>query len=351
MTLMDQIRNDPRRRNLAVLAAIALVSLILAGLALTYQGTKDGAQSRQEIMFPGLGDRIHNIARIHIVSRQYGAFDMVFDPRIGWVLLQHGNYPASFEQMRSTVVGLTNLQTIAAKTARPEWYGFIGVDAPPKGSGTLIQLLDDKNNVLAALIMGKETDIGDPGGSIGLYVRKPDEAQSWLARSVFEPKSNPADWLDKNILTVDPSQIVEADINPVSGPAFVIKRAGPAGFAIADLPKGREEAYPGAAAAVAAAITGFDFEDVKTADAFDFTNAPRFVTRTVDGLTVTVRTVPEAGAFWATIYAEGDNPRAAAEARAIDAHSDGWAYKLPTFKGQLFMITLESLLKPLAAKK
>ena len=53
----------------------------------------------------------------------------------------------------------------------------------------------------------------------------------------------------------------------------------------------------------------------------------------------------------ATVYAEGDNPRAQAEARAIDAHTDGWAYKLPTYKAQLFMITLDSLLKPLAANK
>jgi hypothetical protein len=352
MPIIEQIRQDPRRRNLAVLAAIAALGIILAMITLVHQSAETGEQSRQETLFPNLTDRIHQIARIHIESHQYGAFDMAFDPRIGWVMPQHGNYPASFEQMRATVVGLTGLQTIAPKTARTDWYGYIGVDAPPKGSGTLIQLLDDKGMILAALIMGKETDIGDPSGAIGLYVRKPGDAQSWLARSVFEPKNNPSDWLDKATLDVDRSRIAEADIAPVSGPAFTIKRDNPAAadFTIADMPAGREEAYPGAASAVATALTGFAFDDVKTADDFDFTNAPRFVTRTFDGLTVTVRVLPENQAFWATVYAEGTTPQAAREARAIDAHTDGWAYKLPAYKGQLFMITLDSLLKPLAAK-
>jgi hypothetical protein len=216
----------------------------------------------------------------------------------------------------------------------------------------LIQLLDEKGAVLAALIMGKTTDIGDPGGAVGLYVRKPGETQSWLARSVFEPKSSPSDWLNKNTLDVDRSRIAEADITPVSGPAFTIKRDNPGtAFTIVDMPKGREEIEPGVVDSVAAAITAFTFDDVKTAHDFDFTNAPRFVTRTFDGLTVTVRVVPENQGFWATVYAEGATPQSAREARVVDAHTDGWAYKLPAYKGQLFMTTLDSLLKPLAARK
>jgi hypothetical protein len=353
MTDTKTFLHDPRRRNLAVLAAIAVVSVILAVLALAHQAAETSGQSQQELLFPRLTDRIRQITRIHIDSRQYGPFDVVFNPQRGWVIPQHANYRAAFEQMRSTVVGLTNLETIAAKTARPQWYGYIGVDAPPKGSGTLIQLLDEKNNVLAALIMGKTTDIGDPGGAVGLYVRKPGEAQSWLARSVFTPTANPADWLDKNTVDVDRSRIAEADIVPVSGPAFTINRDSPStpDFTIANMPKGREEMYPGAADAVATAIAGFAFDDVKAASGFDFSAAPRFVTKTFDGLTVTVQMLPENQGFWVTVYATGSNPQSDREARAIDAHTDGWAYKLPSYKAQLFMTTLDSLLKPLAAKK
>ncbi|HEY5338463.1 MAG TPA: hypothetical protein VIJ85_09685, partial [Rhizomicrobium sp.] len=200
---------------------------------------------------------------------------------------------------------------------------------------------------------GKATDIGDPSGAIGLYVRKPDSAQSWLVRSVFEPKANPADWLDNNVLNVDRARIQETDVAPVSGPAFVVKRDAPseADFALSPLPAGRELAYPGAADAVAAAITGFAFSDAKPSVSFNFANGPRLITKTFDGLTVTVQLVAQDGAIWATVYAEGSSGEPAREARDIDAHTNGWAYKLPTDKGQLFMTTLDSLLKPLAPKQ
>ena len=353
MITLDAIKADPRRRNLAVLAAIALVALALALGGVVHESALTGNKYPAETVFPKLPDQVRKIARVHIVSKAHGTLDVVFNPQRGWVLPQHSNYRASFEQLRATVVGLAALQTIEPKTARPEWYGAIAVDAPPKGSGTFIELMDDRGRVLASLIAGKSTDIGDASGAIGLYVRKPDETQSWLVRSVFEPKSDAGDWLDKNVIDIDRARIAEADITPPTGPAYVVKRAKPSDpdFAIANIPAGREEAYQGAGDSVAAAITGFSFDDVRPATDFDFGNAPRVVFRTFDGLTVTVQIVPQGQDFWATVYAEGapGKPDAEREARTIDAHANGWAYKLPDYKGKLFMTTLDTLLKP--AKK
>ncbi|MGN6517377.1 MAG: DUF4340 domain-containing protein, partial [Rhizomicrobium sp.] len=298
---------------------------------------------------------IRKVARIHIVSKAHGAFDITFSPRRGWVLPQHSNYPASFEQVQRTIVGLAALQTIQPATARPDWYGKIAVDAPPKGAGALIALYNDKGRPLASLIIGQSTDIGDASGATGLYVRKPGDAQSWLVRSVFEPKSDYADWLDKSVLDIDRARIQSVDVTPVTGPAYTAVRDKPSdeSFTLGGIPKGREINYAGAADSVAAAVVDFTFDDVRPATDFDFSNAPRLVTRTFDGLTVTVKVVTQGPDFWATVYAEGDpaKPDAEREARAIDARADGWAYKLPDDKGKLFMTTLDSLLKPVAAKK
>ncbi|HEY5338525.1 MAG TPA: hypothetical protein VIJ85_09995, partial [Rhizomicrobium sp.] len=148
--MMDTILKEPRRRNLVILAGIALVSVLLAVLAVTIQASQTGAKYEPHTFFPGLPDKVRNIARLHIVSKAYGAFDVAFNPRGGWVLPQHSNYPASFEQMRATVVGLAALQTIEPKTSRPDWYGYIGVGAPPAGDGTLIELIDDKGQTQAS---------------------------------------------------------------------------------------------------------------------------------------------------------------------------------------------------------
>ncbi|MBS0275542.1 MAG: DUF4340 domain-containing protein [Proteobacteria bacterium] len=353
--MMNALKADPRRRNLAILTAIAIVSIILAALGIWHQTVLTGTKTEAETVFPQLPGAVRKIARIHIVSKAHGVLDIKFNPQKGWVLPQHSNYPAGFEQLRSTVVGLAALQTIQPATSRPGWYGKIAVDAPPKGAGTLIELSDDKGQLLASLIMGKEIDIGDASGAAGIFIRKPGDKQAWLARSVFEPKSDAASWLDKNVIGIDQARIQEADVTPITGESFTVRREKPSDpdFNLAPIPASRELAYEGAADGVATAITGFTFDDVRPATDFDFSNAPRVVIRTFDGLVVTVKIVTQGPDFWATVYAEGapGKPDAAREARAIDAHADGWAYKLPDYKGKLFMTTLDSLLKPATAKK
>ena len=353
--MMDAIRTDPRRRNLAILAVAAIVAIVLALLGIHHQSEMMGTKTEAETVFPKLPGEIRKVARIHIVSKAHGELNIVFDPEHGWILPQHSDYPASFETLRATVVGLAALQTIEPATARPDWYGKIAVDDPPKGGGTLIELLNDRGAPLASLIVGKTVDIGDSSGATGLFIRKPGDKQSWLARSVFEPKSDAADWMDKSILAIDQARIQDVDVTPVTGPAFTARRdkSTDTDFTLTPIPAGRELAYPGAANAIATAITGFTFDDARPATDFDFSTAPRIVTHTFDGLVVTVKIVTDGPAFWATIYAEGapGKPDAAREARAIDAHADGWAYKLPEYKGKLFMTTLDSLLKPATAKK
>lgn len=349
--------HDPRRRNLAILAGIALVMVLLAVVALVRQADEVAPRDVALPMFPNLAHEAAQgeVAQIRIQSRK-GILDVVFRPEKGWVVASHDDYPASFEQARETVIGMAALVAIEPKTARADWLHYLDLVSPLQGgNGTLITLMDDKGAVLASLITGKTTDIGDPSGAIGLFVRRPDDPQSWLARSVFEPKNDPADWLDKHVMSVDRARIAETDVDPLTGPSYVVRRDKPsdADFKLAELPKGRELAYDGAPDGVAAAIVDFTFDDVKPAKNFDFSDpahTARVVAKTFDGLTVTVSVIQQGADYWATVSAEGapNSPDAKKEAREIDAHASSWAYKLPAFKGQQFTTTLESLLKPVS---
>ena len=144
--------------------------------------------------------------------------------------------------LRGTVVGLAALQTIQPATKRADWFNKIAVDGPPKGDGTLIELTNDKGETLASVIMGKEVDIGDTSGAAGIYIRKPGSGQAWLARSVFEPKSDVGDGLDKTVVSIDRARIQSVDVTPISGPAFSAHRdqtsdadLAKLGFSITDL--------------------------------------------------------------------------------------------------------------------
>jgi hypothetical protein len=347
--------SDPRRRNLAVLAALALVSVLLAVLALDRRAAEVAPKYPPHAFFPGLAAELDDVTRIQIVSKKNGAFDVTFVPMKGWVLPDRSNYPASFEEVRKTLVGLAALQTIEPKTARPGWFHYVDLDSPPKGDGVRISLTDDKGRVLAALIVGKSEEIGDASDSVGLFVRQPGETQSWLVSSPFEPHAAPSDWLKKNIVDVDRARIQQVDVQPVSGPDYTVRRDKPSDtdFALTPMPRGREPADASAPDGVALALADFSFDDVQPVGNFDFdTQATRATTKTFDGLIVSVDVVKQGSDYWARINADAapGKPDAAKEAREINTAAQGWAYRLPAFKGAQFMVPLEGLLKPLASK-
>lgn len=348
---------DYRRRNLAILAAVAVLMVWLAALALWNQAREVAPHYQPQTFFPKLASRVREVSHLRIISKN-GAIDVMFKPEKGWVVASHGDYPASFDQVRETVIGMATLLTVEPKTARPEWWHYLNVDAPPKGAGTQISLLNEKGETLASVIAGKSEDIGDPSGATGLFVRDSTSDQSWLVRSVLEPKSGAADWLNKRVLDVDRSRIREVDVDPGNGTSYTVKRdkSTDEDFTLVNPPKGREIAYPGSPDGVGAAIVGFTFDDVRPAREVDFSDQAhpaRLVTRTFDGLTISIQTVKQGQDYWASIAAEGapNKPTAQKEARDIAAHTTGWAYKLPQFKGQLFMTALDSLLKPLGSQQ
>jgi hypothetical protein len=343
--------DDPRRRNLAILAGVAIVMLILAGVGLAYQASYTASREKAVLFFPNLVSHVRQIAHIRIQSKK-GVVDVVFKPEKTWVVANKDDYPASYEQVRATVIAMATLTTLEKKTARRDWFPYIGLVSPAHGGDAKeITLLDEKGGVIASIIAGKTEDIGDPEGAIGLFVRRPGDAQSWLARAVVEPKSDLGDWLDKDVMTIDRARIQEADVDPLTGPSYVVRRdkQSDADFRLLEMPRGREVSYEGAPDGVAAAVVDFSFEDVKPARDFDFSNpfrAARVVTKTFDGLVVTVNVVQQGQDYWAIVSADGKGPDARNEARQINARASGWAYKLPASKGLQFMTPLESLLKP-----
>lgn len=352
---MSQRLSDPRRRNLAILAVAALASLVLAVAAVWWQ-ERSVAPADREPFFPGFAKEVRSAARIHVESKS-GAFDIAFVPEKGWVVRERDDYPAAYDLVQRTLVGLAALTTLEPKTARADWLHFLDLGAPPKGNGILIRVTDDRGRPLAAVIAGKSEDIGDSTGATGLFVRRPGENQSWLVRSVMDPRASVSDWLDKHVMDVDRARIRETDVDPAGSPSYVVARQKPSDpdFALTPTPAGKSVSDPAAPDGVAAAIADFGFDDVRPAHEIDFSNpalTARVVTRTFDGLAVTVQVTKLGADYWALISAEAgapSTPEIVKEASAINAHASGWAYKLPAYKGQLFMTTLDSLLKAPAA--
>lgn len=346
---------DPRRRNLAIFAGVALVCALLAFLGLHKQASTVAPKYAQTEFLPGFAAHVRQAARIHIVSKKNGAFDVAFKPSKGWVLPQKNDYPASFEEVNKTLVALAALETIEPKTSRADWLHYIGLDDPAHGGdGVTITVSNDRGHALASIVIGKTADIGDANGATGLFVRNPNDPQSWLVRAEYTPHSDQADWLDKNILDVDRTRIQSTTADLPDGKTYEVRRekAADATFHLASIPAGREAGDSATADGLATAITGLSFDDVKPAKVLDFANATKLVTKTFDGLAVTTDILHVGTEYWAQFGAMSmvNTPDIGKQARIINARVNGWAYKLPDYKGAQFLTPLESLLKPKGGK-
>jgi hypothetical protein len=346
---------EPRRRHLAILAITAALSLLLAALALHIRAAQTAPQSPPHHFLAGFAGKLNRVASVRIESAKDGVIEAVFLPLKGWVLPAHDNFPVSFDMLRRTLKALATMETIEPQTAQPEWFHYVDLDAPPHGGGILVTVRDGEGKVLATLIAGKSEDIGDPG-AIGLFVRKPNEKQSWLVRSSADLHSAFGDWMDKKILDIDRTRIAEVTFRPVSGPTFAVHRDAPtdADFKLDSLPHGRTLLSPTAADDAGSALSGFTFDDAVPRTDFDFdVRGARVVSRTFDGLTITVDVVRDGKDYWARVTASAapGNFEAGKEARAINAKTYGWAFKLPADKGGQFLTTLDSLLQPVGKQR
>lgn len=349
---MKRIFADPRLRNLAVLSAVTFVFVVLAFVSVSENATEMAPKYQPHLFFADLNNHLGELAAIRVESKS-DKFTIRYDKTKGWVVAEKGGFPADESAVRQTTVAMAQLEAIEPKTSNPEMLSYTGLTDPAKGGDAVgVTLLDGAGQPLAALLLGKPDQMTDAQGRTGIYVRKPGDNQTWLARGYLVAKPEVGDWLDKRVLTIPRDRIKETAVTPLQGDAYTVsrdKKEDP-DFKLAELPKDRELVYDSAPDGVGAAIVGFTFDDVQPASQFDFTRAEQLNSTTFDGLTIAVKLVQQGQNYWATVLAAGTTPEAQTEAAAINARTGGWAYKLPDYKAKLFLTSLDSLLKPLGGQ-
>ena len=337
---------NQRQRNVAILGGVTLFMVVLAIVAVYQRAASLAPQFEPRPLFPGLTEQLTGVSEIEVASKA-GTFHVrQMDGR--WVVVERDSYPADVGQLQATGKGLADLQVIEAKTARADWLNYLGLGAPPEGDATLLKLTGSGGAVLAEVLIGQTQGNPDALGRTAMYVRKPNENQSWLARGYLVPKAAIADWLDKTALVIARDRVKGAVVDPAEGPSYTLARDTKEmpDFRMTDLPRGRELAFEGSPSGVAGSVVGFVYQDVAKADQINFTNAPQTVFSTFDGLNITIRVATRGMERWATVSAEATNPMVQSEADAINARNRGWAYRIDEMKANQITATRETLLKP-----
>lgn len=335
-----------RERTFHLLAAATIAAVAAAAYAVVSaeRGRSPPVPNRPAL--PELASQLGDLAWMRLI---HGGTTADFTAVAGrWVVVEKDNYPAAPDKMRRLLLGLADLTLIEPKTRRPELFARLDLDDPENGRSTLIRLQNRIGAAVGELVVGKLRCDRFGGGSDGIYVRRPGDDQTWLARGSLELPADLDDWLDRRLIDLAPSRVASVTLTGADGVALVLRRDAPGGrFAIVEAPRDATFKPDTLLAGPAAALAGLEFEDVRPAAELPVpeNGVATGLFLTFDGLAVTTWVFTHDDAEWLTIEAMG-NDAAAAEAKAIDRRVGRWTYKIRPDRAKLLRTRLGDLVEP-----
>lgn len=332
-----------------LIGLLAATAAAVAGAVVVSIG--DGGSAADPLqgtpVLPALSNQLDDVGRVALVHGDTKLTLVRKDKN--WVVEEKEGYPADPVKLRQTLLGLADLRFVEPKTRKPELYPRLEVeDAGKKGAkSTLITVADRKGSMLGEVIAGKRRDDQLGSGTDGIYVRKPGDAQSWLASGTLDVSGETVKWLDRQFIDLPEKRVKQAVQTQPDGTSITIRRDKPEDkLTLAELPAGKKLKSDGVLDEPAAALAGLELTDVRPAKGFDFpkTGVAKAEYTTFDGLTVTVELIEKDGTNWLKLRAAGSGD-AAKKAAEINARTGGWVYAVAAYKASALRTKLADLVE------
>lgn len=311
-------------RSAAILGALAVIVTVASVWVWSADRAATAAiEPRDEPMFPALQDAKTPVARIELTLP---AYHLVL-ARNGdqWVAPDEGSYPADKDLADRLVAEMSSLRALEPKTTEPALYPKIGVEA--EGSRH-VTFTDAAGATLADVLVGNRSNSIGATPTGGIFLRHPDEDRAWLARGGVTLPTTLSDWLARP-LRIRPADVQAITILEGDRPVFAAAKA--AGGAIYEPVAPTTYADDGALKTMTGTLLSISPTSVRPATALQAAADARSIKmQTAAGLDLTIRTGTIDGATWFTFHADAPAGSEGAEAAAdINAHSDGFAFRLP----------------------
>ncbi len=349
--------------------------LVAAIWAVTSSREATTAQFEAFPFFPDLVEQSQNLGEVVITSKENGVVRVVLsDDKTRWVAPDKHNFRVKGEEVQGLLVSLLEAEAVEAKTARADWHELLGlVDPSEGGDGVRVQLKNQSGEVFGDLIIGNNVGFGAVGSLGSRYVRRADEDQTYVARGDLAVKQELNDWIIRDVIDLFRDRVSTVSVVPADGAPYALSRqtASDENFALEAIPDGREILSEATPNQLGAALANVKFDDVRPAADFDFSKGAQITYKTFDGLQVKIAALKLAEDLWITVSVDllpedvspgaentegaapdpstGLNSRDEVEAEAalLASRTNGWAFQIPSWKGDAFQRDLESMLKPL----
>lgn len=330
---------------LIVLGVVAIAGGWYFGTA--QQPSEQQAYSGGKLMFPDLAPKLQDAAHIEITHQ--GKTTAIVKHGDTWGLVDRGGYIVQPSKLRGMLTGLTELRLVEQRTTDPEQFNRLGLEDPNGKTGTsnLLRVLDASGKPIVAVIVGHRRVRTQGNVPEQVYVRRPDDNQTWLAEGSLQVDADPQLWLERDIMNIDHARI--ASVAVTHGDDTVeLARDGqklamkvPAehppldDYKLDDVDRGLEL---------------LTFQDVQTDKEPVGDKIGQSVYTTSDGLAVTATVFKGEKDIWARFAATG-NDKTKDEADKLNARLAGWTYQLGAWKQKALVPSLDDLKAPEPEKK
>lgn len=161
------------------------------------------------VVFPDLASRLQTAAEVDVVAK--GVTTRITRSGAQWGLADRGGYRIQQDKLRELLTGLTELRITEPRTSDPTQYDKLGVDDPNSAAGTanLLRVLDAQGKPIAELITGHRRVRTAGNLPESLYIRRPGEAQSWLAEGRLPVDADAQLWLERDVVNVAAKDVVK----------------------------------------------------------------------------------------------------------------------------------------------
>jgi hypothetical protein len=329
---------------LVVLAVIAIGGGWYFGTA--QQPTERNSYNTGKLMFPDLAPKLANAVRIEIVHQ--GKTTAIVKHGDVWGLEDRGGYAVQPAKLRGMLTALTELRLVEPRTKDPNEFSRLGLEDPTgkAAESNLLRVLDASGRPIVSLLVGHRRVRTQGNVPEQVFVRLPDDNQTWLAEGSLQVDADPQQWLDRDIMNIDHGRIAAVAVTVGNDTLDFVRDGQKLALKMpADHPPLDDYKLDD----VDRALELLTFEDVQSDKGVVGDKIGQSVFTTDDGLAVTATVFKGDKDIWARFAVSGSD-KTKDEANRLNARLAGSTYQLGSWKQKALVPTLDDLKAPPPAK-
>lgn len=343
-------------KTIGILAGLTVLGTLVAALVTREPATH--APQSGEPVFPQLMAVINDVREILVETKEH-TITLVRGEK-EWSVKEKSGYRADVEKVKSALVGLAELRFLDPKTSNPELYERLGLMSKEKDGSTSLTmtLKTGASTPMAQVVLGNQKPAKSNPRLSEIYIRKPDDPQTWLVTGNLRLDRLPEEWLDKEITALPTKRVRQVRVAHPDGEVLHLSKMKPddMDFQLDSIPAGYQVSSSFNLNNVVGTLVQLSLEDVhkESEIAFKADTGVTAVVETFDGLRLHVKTAKEGEKVLGKFSAEFDpdmvkeTTSAGEEARQSSEQSqatDPDSAKTPSEKESGTPKTEESLLK------